>query len=259
MSQPEKSAPMTSHARQAEPAQSGVHRARRRPQTEEDWREILAPEGEELAGEVEALLSAYERLRRRQAEVAMNAEALAKTLDHLPIGVIMLEDDRVVVSNQAADKLLNGTVFRRGIDDRLSSSEPEVQEQLKGIIEYVASGMSDREAVALEANGQRLHIVVTLVGERDSGGPNLLMAISDPSSVPNADADAYRALYGLTRTEAEVARQMVLGKTPREIAETLEVGVETTRTHVKHILQKTGCHRQVDAVRLFVTGPAALK
>ncbi len=84
------------------------------------------------------------------------------------------------------------------------------------------------------------------------------MVLGDPehSVVPNAEV--FRAHYSLTPTEARVAALLAMGMTAREIAECHRVGVETTRTHVKHILTKVGCRRQVDAVRRLVSGPILL-
>ena len=68
-------------------------------------------------------------------------------------------------------------------------------------------------------------------------------------------AEVFREHYALTPTEARVAELLAMGLTAREIADEHGVGVETTRTHVKHILTKVGCRRQVDAVRRLVSGP----
>jgi DNA-binding CsgD family transcriptional regulator len=70
--------------------------------------------------------------------------------------------------------------------------------------------------------------------------------------------ETYAQLYGLTLGEARVAHQLVLGRSPRDAAAELGIGVETVRTHVKNILPKVGCHRQVELVRRLVTGAGAL-
>ena len=52
---------------------------------------------------------------------------------------------------------------------------------------------------------------------------------------------AAKATYGgLTRREREVAAQLVLGKTNREIAETLVVSTKTVEAHVSRILSRLG-------------------
>ena len=63
-----------------------------------------------------------------------------------------------------------------------------------------------------------------------------------------------RSLFALTPAEARVACHLV-GETVDEIAEALHVGVATVRSHVQHLLAKTGTRRQSELVRLLVSGP----
>ena len=52
---------------------------------------------------------------------------------------------------------------------------------------------------------------------------------------------------GLTQRELEVIRLVALGKTDREIAEELIIGVRTASTHVANILNKTGAANRAEA------------
>ena len=62
------------------------------------------------------------------------------------------------------------------------------------------------------------------------------------------DQKLTQEVYGLTRTEAEIANAMFSGMNPREIAETRRVSIETVRSHIKNLLQKTESSRQVELV-----------
>jgi DNA-binding NarL/FixJ family response regulator len=55
---------------------------------------------------------------------------------------------------------------------------------------------------------------------------------------------------GLTTRQIEVLRLAARGYTDREIADTLTLSVRTVNHHVADILQKLGCERRQDAVRL---------
>jgi len=45
-------------------------------------------------------------------------------------------------------------------------------------------------------------------------------------------------VHGLTRREAQIALEVVYGKTDREIAKTIGVAFSTVRTHVNHVYEK---------------------
>jgi len=65
-----------------------------------------------------------------------------------------------------------------------------------------------------------------------------------------------QSLFDLTPTEARVARSLASGKTVEDIASDGGVSLNTVRTHVRGVLAKTGCSRQVEVVALL-TGIAA--
>lgn len=62
------------------------------------------------------------------------------------------------------------------------------------------------------------------------------------------DRGLTQEVYGLTPTESEVANAILAGQTAREIAETRRVSLETVRSHIKNLLQKTESSRQVELV-----------
>lgn len=65
-------------------------------------------------------------------------------------------------------------------------------------------------------------------------------------------------LYGLTKSEAQVALLVMRGEGLSPIAEKLSVSLTTVRTHLRHVFEKTGIHRQAELVRLLATlDPAA--
>jgi DNA-binding CsgD family transcriptional regulator len=53
---------------------------------------------------------------------------------------------------------------------------------------------------------------------------------------------------GLTSTEERVLRKMVEGATNKAISEDLGISLATVKTHISHILQKTGCRNRTDLI-----------
>ncbi|MGH6868554.1 MAG: helix-turn-helix transcriptional regulator, partial [Methylocella sp.] len=60
-----------------------------------------------------------------------------------------------------------------------------------------------------------------------------------------------QSLFDLTPAEARVARGLASGKTVEAIATDGGTSANTIRTHVRGVLEKTGCNRQVDIVALL--------
>jgi len=63
--------------------------------------------------------------------------------------------------------------------------------------------------------------------------------------------DAFADLFQLTSAETRVLAQMILGEGLTIAARRLNIARSTARSHLDHILQKTGTHRQAELVRVF--------
>ena len=60
-----------------------------------------------------------------------------------------------------------------------------------------------------------------------------------------------QSLFDLTLSEAWVARSLAAGKVVDQIALDKGISPNTVRTHVRKVLEKTGCQRQTEVVALF--------
>jgi len=83
----------------------------------------------------------------------------------------------------------------------------------------------------------------TMEGERVYPDATPSMPLGNASSVE------------LTEGEITVLREVIMGKTDQEIAETLHISVWTVRSHIRDMLQKTGYKNRVElAVKARITG-----
>jgi DNA-binding CsgD family transcriptional regulator len=80
-----------------------------------------------------------------------------------------------------------------------------------------------------------------------------LVLIIDPEDEPELPAALLRRLYHFTEAEVEVALHIMRGADPKHISEQLSVSLTTVRTHLQHVFDKTGTHRQAELVRLLLT------
>lgn len=84
----------------------------------------------------------------------------------------------------------------------------------------------------------------------------ILLVVSDPDSTP---PDAVRWIarrFGLSPAEARLAGAVIDGMPLAHAAEQLGIRLSTARTRLKTIQAKTGCHRQLDLVRLAMSVPS---
>ena len=143
---------------------------------------------------------------------------------------------------------------------------------IEGIRRLVASGAATR-AVALTTYDDDATIVEAL----DAGAVGFLNKDADPTAIESAllsaaagrsllDEKAMRALLsrpvtspegiaphtenpdGLTDRESEVVTLIAQGLSNQQIARSLVVGVSTVKTHINHILAKTGCRDRAAVV-----------
>lgn len=143
---------------------------------------------------------------------------------------------------------------------------------IEGIRRLAASGAPTR-AVALTTYDDDATIVEAL----DAGAVGFLNKDADPTAIESAllsaaagrsllDEKAMRALLsrtsatpdqsnpralnpdGLTERESEVITLIAQGLSNQQIARTLVLGVSTVKTHINHILAKTGCRDRAAVV-----------
>jgi DNA-binding CsgD family transcriptional regulator len=57
--------------------------------------------------------------------------------------------------------------------------------------------------------------------------------------------------FQLTDAETRVLREFITGADPSEVAARAKLSINTVRSHLKAIFEKTGCHRQAELMRMF--------
>jgi DNA-binding CsgD family transcriptional regulator/PAS domain-containing protein len=190
-------------------------------------------------------------------------------LDLLSDGIAIVGlDGRVIHLNSAAQTIVacgDGLCVRSGV---LRAAIAPVDSALDRLIREALGGgqapYASGGCVAIPRSfGQRPY-VVRVVPTREAkstgvGSPTALVVIVDPEQEPVPDICAVRRLYGLTKTEAEVALRVLDGAGLAPIAEELSISVSTVRTHLKHVFEKTDTHRQAELVRLLTAGLAATR
>jgi DNA-binding CsgD family transcriptional regulator len=96
------------------------------------------------------------------------------------------------------------------------------------------------------------HVVPIRLSARDIFVRCAAVLVLTPVTLPQAPpVELVQSLFDLTSAEARVARGLAAGKTVQDIATDGGLSLNTIRTHVRGVLEKTGCNRQVDIVALL--------
>jgi DNA-binding CsgD family transcriptional regulator len=118
--------------------------------------------------------------------------------------------------------------------------------------EMLALGRSGRLAGAMML-GRRGggHYVVSGASSWSHGERRIVLVVNDPESRDVGLSDRIQMLYGLSRSEAEIAIGLADGKAPALLAAERSTSVETVRNQVKAVSAKLGCNRQTEIAALI--------
>lgn len=182
-------------------------------------------------------------------DAGRGAELIVAWFDRSPIGrMVVSRDARVTYSNGAARALLGRGGPLQVRDGALRANNAKTHEQL-----HAALTAKSRRYLAMSA--------------ASNGGP--LMAMIEPMDGAHAIVSMWRAarpplamlapvagFYGLSQQQARVAAELIAGRTVEEIARKLSISIDTVRSHLKGIYEKTGARSQTEvlafALRCFV-------
>lgn len=152
-------------------------------------------------------------------------------LQQLAPGIVRLDEGRLIVSDPKADQLL-ARVFRE------TSPEPATVRSI---------AMSSRQGQLPNV----LHLIPISQEPTPLDRPaRWVVVVTSARSLPVPRRSVLAAIFSLTPAEAKVAQLLAKSQTADEIAQNLQIGRETARTHIKSIMEKAGVRRHIDFVRI---------
>jgi DNA-binding CsgD family transcriptional regulator len=195
-----------------------------------------------------ALMSARLRLER--------ARAATETLALIGLPALIFDSNGKVLSANRMIEMMSDHITWRAQDrvalkDRIANlllQQAIATLQLepgKQVLSFAVRGkLNDASLVAhmIPIRGNARDIFVRCAG----------VLVLTPVAAPQAPAvELIQSLFDLTPAEARVARNLAAGDTLDEIAATGRVSRNTVRSHVRGVLEKTGCRRQAEVVALL--------
>lgn len=155
-----------------------------------------------------------------------------------------------------AERLLERhRILGLGAEGRLVCRSPRHAEDLRHAVRQVAGGRRI-ETHVFYCDGEKPCACVRalmVVADRELPPSRVLLALMDePACLATKVVASPIERLGLTAAETRIATRLVDGRSPREIAAELGVGVSTVRTHLARIFAKTGTSRQAELVSFLL-------
>ncbi|MDO7929652.1 hypothetical protein Q6A51_23030 [Pseudomonas sp. KFB-139] len=206
-------------------------------------------------------------LHRRLYHLDALAQASVNVLESSSFGIVLVDESTEVLhANTLAHSLARGSgLLAIGDDNSVCACLAAQDARLQQLLQCAVRTSDQIEGGGLRLrgpDGRQLDLVVTALprwqstfGERGAGA----IFISNPNATIGSLTHMMRDLYGMTPAEARLTEALVNGLTPQEYAERQQVSLHTVRAQFKSAAARVGTTRQVDLVRIILTGPAVLR
>ncbi|WP_119681182.1 helix-turn-helix transcriptional regulator [Indioceanicola profundi] len=187
---------------------------------------------------------------------------LEALLDRLPLAVMAFDRAaRPRILNQRARQILQRNDGLGLAHGHLVGGSPVQTAALRALL---AAGPQDGRPPADTAfmitrpSGERPYNL--MICQAAPGlAPGLTMLVTaDPDQEAPINVQWLQKFYGLTPTEARLAREVGSGRTLNEASDTLGISIGTTRAHLKNIFGKTGTCRQAELVYVLLCAQAQI-
>ena len=197
------------------------------------------------------------------------ADDLMHALDRARFGLVLLDAEASVLeANAFARRLFERrdglTALRGRLVATHRSGAKALADTLRAARALHAGRYAEAPAARLPRAEERPPLTVMAVpmsASRDPFGVRraaVALLVTDPLEDARLPIEALQRRYGLTRSEARLAIELVQGRKLREAAERAELTYETARWYIKSAFRKTGAAGQADLVRLLLSDPLLL-
>ena len=200
------------------------------------------------------------RLRAHMATLSRQASLGLAALDSLSQGIVLLDAQaRIHYANTAAERLIQAPSALGTAQGRLLCRSPALQARMQQLLAQACA--SPAQAGAFDAQmgaSQATRLVVTVLPLKASHAlsnnwqkPLALVVLVVPGAISALDHRVVCDMLGLSPSEARLLLLLVAGKSVKDFAAVEGCSWHTARSHLKNLMRKTGCHRQLELVQLL--------
>lgn len=204
------------------------------------------------------------RLHRKLHGLQTRLHALTSTMDKTPFGLILLDSKlNTVEVNEPAKRLLfqdDGLEIRnRRIKTLLPAQTRKLYQLMNSVLvnrKGIPSTFNNTFQVVRKSGKLPYELIITPIF-KNKENPNqtgcaIAIFINDPDLINPSIDQVLKAFYGLTITETQVTILLLNGYSSQEICDSLQIGRETFKSHLKNIFRKTNTHKQSELVSFIL-------
>lgn len=208
-------------------------------------------------------------LHRRLTRLASERAGALAALDLLPTAVWLFDACGILLfANRAGvelDRQHDGLWIDH--DGSPAVADPAMQDALRrNVSEAIAAGRGRSTSCSgvlrirrRRSAGPLQVMVYPVPADTLAHGSAAAVFIFDPECDRSPDVNGLRLLFGLTRTEAQLAAALSRGDSLDDYCSATGVTTNTARTHLKRVLEKTGTHRQAQLVSVLARTAASYR
>jgi DNA-binding CsgD family transcriptional regulator len=184
------------------------------------------------------------------------AQGATEALTALQLPALLVDEKGCVIEANPMSETLADLV-KSGANNRLVLTDKRANDMLTAAL----ASLVDANAAAPHSFPVRdaedrpaliAHIVPIRRSAHDIFASSYAIVLLTPLGGPRAPSAALlRSLFDLTTAEARTAAGLATGQSLAETAAACSVTIETARTYLRRVLEKTGCHRQGELVALL--------
>jgi DNA-binding CsgD family transcriptional regulator len=210
------------------------------------------------------------RIHREFVRLRVENSALSAGFEHLTMGLVLLDHmGAPAYINPVAREILDSHPAISITNEIVTPVNREAATQLRRmILDCLETAHSEARqpggVIGLHHETRRHPLAVMVKPVATSEFANMVdgipvyvaLYLTDPSRPLAISADSLGQLYDLTRIESQIAIALANGMGVEEIAQAHGRSINTVRTQLRSIFQKTNTNSQADLIRLLLTGAA---
>lgn len=171
---------------------------------------------------------------------------MEEVLEHVNVPSYVIDRTGVIRWVNLAARNLVGDVRGRQFTSVVAPEETRRARELFARKVLGTATVTDSGVVVIGTNGARIAAEISSVPLFDGDhAVGVFGQVSDLVEEPHAHPELH-----LTPRQAEILELLERGRSTKQIAEELQLSIETVRNHIRHLLRAIGAHSRLEAVAI---------